>query len=105
MISHEIRNPLSAVMHCVEDIEDAIKEKASVNLDAIHEALETIDICISHQQHIVRAGEIIYVYAKAAANIAIFTGRRCSRVFKTRLCPAHLGATAMSTESTAQRFT
>ena len=27
MISHEIRNPLSAMVHCVEDINDALKEK------------------------------------------------------------------------------
>lgn len=69
MISHEIRNPLSAVMHCVEDVEDAIKDKESINLDAIREAIETIDICISHQQHIVSAEMTIYMLARAAANV------------------------------------
>lgn len=27
MISHEIRNPLSAILHCTEDIIEAIREK------------------------------------------------------------------------------
>lgn len=54
MISHEIRNPLSAILHCTEDIADATnKSKSNVDLDAIHEAVETIELCISHQRNIV----------------------------------------------------
>jgi signal transduction histidine kinase/AmiR/NasT family two-component response regulator len=56
MISHEIRNPLTALVHCVEDINDALQEESSdgqVNTKQISEALETIDLCISHQKTIV----------------------------------------------------
>jgi signal transduction histidine kinase/AmiR/NasT family two-component response regulator len=56
MISHEIRNPLSALVHCVEDIHDALREEednGQVNTKQITEALETMDLCITHQKTIV----------------------------------------------------
>ncbi|KAF2213274.1 hypothetical protein CERZMDRAFT_121011 [Cercospora zeae-maydis SCOH1-5] len=55
MISHEIRNPLSAVLHCAEDIGDAIGDKASNEIDTklIAEAVETISLCVAHQKNIV----------------------------------------------------
>lgn len=56
MISHEIRNPLSAMVHCVEDINEALKEKEQtgfVDPEPIAEALDTINLCISHQKNIV----------------------------------------------------
>lgn len=56
MISHEIRNPLSALVHCVEDINDALREEeddGQVNTKQITEALETMNLCIMHQKTIV----------------------------------------------------
>ncbi|RMY26348.1 hypothetical protein D0867_00107 [Hortaea werneckii] len=53
MISHEIRNPLSAVLHCSEDIEEAIHDQKSVDVEAIRESVETINLCIQHQRNIV----------------------------------------------------
>ncbi|KAI0474893.1 two component histidine kinase 1 [Xylariaceae sp. FL0804] len=58
MISHEIRNPLSAILHCTEDIEEAIRpdrrdQDNKIQVHAIEEALESINMCISHQQNIV----------------------------------------------------
>ncbi|GAB7365779.1 hypothetical protein MBLNU230_g7114t1 [Neophaeotheca triangularis] len=55
MISHEIRNPLSAVLHCVEDIEEAVKTgvKEHTQISEILEATETINLCIAHQKNIV----------------------------------------------------
>ena len=54
MISHEIRNPLSAILHCIENIEDAVKQpKGEVDIDSIREATETIELCITHQRNIV----------------------------------------------------
>lgn len=55
MISHEIRNPLSAVLHCAEDVGDAIRDKSSdtIDLEMIQEAVETISLCVSHQKNIV----------------------------------------------------
>ncbi|KAM3423816.1 hypothetical protein BST61_g1215 [Cercospora zeina] len=55
MISHEIRNPLSAVLHCAEDIGDAIRDKGSdeIDTDLIGEAVETISLCVAHQKNIV----------------------------------------------------
>jgi signal transduction histidine kinase/AmiR/NasT family two-component response regulator len=56
MISHEIRNPLTALVHCVQDINDALQKESDdgqVNTKQIAESLETIDLCISHQKTIV----------------------------------------------------
>lgn len=53
MISHEIRNPLSAVLHCAEDIEEAIQDENRVDVAMIKESVETINLCIQHQQTIV----------------------------------------------------
>ncbi|KAI7721175.1 hypothetical protein KC353_g1578 [Hortaea werneckii] len=53
MISHEIRNPLSAVLHCSEDIEEAIHDQNNVDVKAIRESVETINLCIQHQRNIV----------------------------------------------------
>jgi signal transduction histidine kinase/CheY-like chemotaxis protein len=55
MISHEIRNPLSAVLHCAEDIIDAVRARQScdIELSDVIEAAETIILCVSHQKNIV----------------------------------------------------
>ncbi|SMR62958.1 unnamed protein product [Zymoseptoria tritici ST99CH_3D1] len=54
MISHEIRNPLSAVLHCAEDITDAISgDKTETDISMIREAVETIHLCVKHQKNIV----------------------------------------------------
>ncbi|CAG8904576.1 unnamed protein product [Penicillium egyptiacum] len=55
MISHEIRNPLSAIAHCTEDIQEAIynKKPDDISVTSITEAAETISLCIKHQKKIV----------------------------------------------------
>ncbi|KAK5749214.1 hypothetical protein LTS12_020725 [Elasticomyces elasticus] len=53
MISHEIRNPLSAVLHSNEDISEAISDEDHVDISAIKEAIDTINLCLQHQQNIV----------------------------------------------------
>jgi len=57
MISHEIRNPLSAVLHCAEDILDDVQygkaDATSIHVPDIVEAAETITLCVSHQKNIV----------------------------------------------------
>ncbi|CAI7638782.1 unnamed protein product [Penicillium bialowiezense] len=55
MISHEIRNPLSAILHCTEDIQEAVfnKKPDQISLMNITEAAETISLCITHQKKIV----------------------------------------------------
>jgi signal transduction histidine kinase/CheY-like chemotaxis protein len=55
MISHEIRNPLSAILHCTEDIQEAIynTKREDISLSNITEAAETISLCITHQKKIV----------------------------------------------------
>lgn len=54
MISHEIRNPLSAILHCTENIDEAVKQPdGKIDVDAIREAIETIELCITHQRNIV----------------------------------------------------
>jgi PAS domain S-box-containing protein len=59
MVSHEIRNPLSAVMHLAEEVKDVTRELGS-NYDGIGEqvseimdAADTILLCVSHQNTLV----------------------------------------------------
>ena len=73
MISHEIRNPLSAMVHCVEDINEALKEKEQtgvVDPEPIAEALETINLCISHQKNIV---DDVLSYSKLDSSMLALT--------------------------------
>lgn len=53
MISHEIRNPLSAVLHCAENILDAVQggeaKSDSVAVDEVVDAVHTIQLCVDHQ--------------------------------------------------------
>jgi signal transduction histidine kinase len=46
MISHEIRNPLSAMLHCTEDIDEAVSDPEDFDISSIKEAIETINVCI-----------------------------------------------------------
>lgn len=77
MISHEIRNPLSAMVHCVEDINEALKEKeqtGQVNSETIAEALDTINLCISHQKNIV---DDVLSYSKLDSSMLALTPKAC----------------------------
>lgn len=77
MISHEIRNPLSAMVHCVEDINEALKEKertGRVNPEPIAEALDTINLCISHQKNIV---DDVLSYSKLDSSMLALTPKAC----------------------------
>lgn len=75
MISHEIRNPLSAILHCTEDIDDAVKNgQTKVDLDAIHEAVETIQLCISHQRNIV---DDVLSFSKLDASMLSLSPKPC----------------------------
>jgi PAS domain S-box-containing protein len=59
MVSHEIRNPLSAVMHLAEEIRDVTKEIGAVHgdvkdqVDDVLDAADTILLCVSHQNTLV----------------------------------------------------
>ena len=59
MVSHEIRNPLSAVMHLAEEVKDVTREVASKHEDVkdqlsdILDAADTILLCVSHQNTLV----------------------------------------------------
>lgn len=59
MVSHEIRNPLSAVMHLAEEVKDVTREVCSRHegikdeLSDILDAADTILLCVSHQNTLV----------------------------------------------------
>ncbi|KAL1650665.1 hypothetical protein SLS61_005917 [Didymella pomorum] len=59
MVSHEIRNPLSAVMHLAEEVKDVTREIGSKHEDIkeqvsdIMDAADTILLCVSHQNTLV----------------------------------------------------
>ena len=59
MTSHEMRNPLSAILHCAEDIKSSLQnhyfhhaEDAQVIADCV-EAADTVMLCVQHQKTIV----------------------------------------------------
>lgn len=77
MISHEIRNPLSAMVHCVEDINEALKAKeqtGKIDSDSIAEALDTINLCIAHQKNIV---DDVLSYSKLDSSMLALTPKPC----------------------------
>lgn len=77
MISHEIRNPLSAMVHCVEDINEAIKtmeNTGKIDAEPIAEALDTINLCISHQKNIV---DDVLSYSKLDSSMLALTPKAC----------------------------
>lgn len=75
MISHEIRNPLSAILHCTEDIDDAM-DNADTKLDiaGVREATETIQLCITHQRHIV---DDVLAYSKLDSAMLSLNPKPC----------------------------
>ena len=75
MISHEIRNPLSAILHCTEDIADVVKKpKQGIDVGPIHEALDTIELCISHQRNIV---DDVLSFSKLDASMLSLDPKSC----------------------------
>lgn len=70
MISHEVRNPLSAILHCAEDIMDAVQDEApegaKEQMARIAEAAETINLCIAHQKKII---DDVLIYSKLDASM------------------------------------
>jgi signal transduction histidine kinase/ActR/RegA family two-component response regulator len=74
MISHEIRNPLSSVLHCTEDILEAMHgKKKEILVSAITEAAETINLCIAHQEKIVND---VLLFSKLDASMLTLSPRR-----------------------------
>jgi signal transduction histidine kinase/ActR/RegA family two-component response regulator len=75
MISHEIRNPLSAILHCTEDIQEAIcnKKPEEISIIDISEAAETISLCINHQKKIVND---VLTFSKLDASMLSLSPRK-----------------------------
>ncbi|KAK5798659.1 hypothetical protein VI817_004949 [Penicillium citrinum] len=70
MISHEVRNPLSATLHCAEDIMDIVQDgkqdDGEEKMAKIAEAAETINLCVAHQKKII---DDVLVYSKLDASM------------------------------------
>jgi len=75
MISHEIRNPLSAILHCTEDIIEALRDKDThtAPLLRVAESAETISLCISHQKKIL---DDVLTFSKIDASMLLLSPRR-----------------------------
>ncbi|KAJ5982723.1 hypothetical protein N7451_012823 [Penicillium sp. IBT 35674x] len=75
MISHEIRNPLSAILHCTEDIIEALRDQRShvIPLARVVESAETISLCISHQKKIL---DDVLTFSKIDASMLSLSPRR-----------------------------
>ncbi|KAF4764961.1 hypothetical protein HAV15_003274 [Penicillium sp. str.  len=75
MISHEVRNPLSAILHCTEDILEAVQNKESngVPVADIAQAAETISFCVAHQKKIV---DDVLTFSKLDASMLTLSPRK-----------------------------
>ncbi|OQD78065.1 hypothetical protein PENANT_c092G01627 [Penicillium antarcticum] len=75
MISHKVQNPPSAILHCTEDILEAVKDKQSsgVPVSDIAQAAETISFCIAHRKKIV---DDVLTFSKLDASMLTLSPRR-----------------------------
>ncbi|KAJ5973946.1 hypothetical protein N7481_011156 [Penicillium waksmanii] len=75
MISHEIRNPLSAILHCTEDIIEALRDKEThkIPLSCVAESAETISLCVAHQKKIL---DDVLTFSKIDASMLLLSPRR-----------------------------
>ncbi|KAJ5328749.1 hypothetical protein N7452_009139 [Penicillium brevicompactum] len=75
MISHEVRNPLSAILHCTEDILEAVQnqESSGVPVADIAQAVETISFCVAHQKKIV---DDVLTFSKLDASMLTLSPRK-----------------------------
>lgn len=74
MISHEIRNPLSAILHCTEDIIEAVKDKKADQIQTgdIIQAVDIINLCIMHQKKVV---DDVLLFSKLDASMLTLSPR------------------------------
>ncbi|PLB46563.1 putative sensory transduction histidine kinase [Aspergillus steynii IBT 23096] len=75
MISHEVRNPLSAILHCTEDILEAIhnRDKRDIDVPDIATAADTISLCVAHQKKII---DDVLTFSKLDASMLSLSPRR-----------------------------
>ncbi|RAL00065.1 uncharacterized protein BO80DRAFT_455926 [Aspergillus ibericus CBS 121593] len=75
MISHEVRNPLSAILHCTEDILEAVHQpdRWAAMRAQIAEAADTISLCVAHQKKII---DDVLTYSKLDASMLTLSPRR-----------------------------
>ncbi|KAA8642513.1 hypothetical protein EYZ11_011583 [Aspergillus tanneri] len=76
MISHEVRNPLSAILHCTEDILEAIHKKTEgegIDVAEIATAADTISFCVAHQKKII---DDVLTFSKLDASMLTLSPRR-----------------------------
>ncbi|PYI09299.1 histidine kinase G2 [Aspergillus sclerotiicarbonarius CBS 121057] len=74
MISHEVRNPLSAILHCTEDILEAVHQPhrwEAMRAD-IAQAADTISLCVAHQKKII---DDVLTYSKLDASMLTLSPR------------------------------
>lgn len=75
--SHEMRNPLSAILQCADDISSALDEQATLGslpsrstIDNCIDAAKTISLCAQHQKNIV---DDILTISKLDSNLLLIT--------------------------------
>lgn len=74
MISHEVRNPLSAILHCTEDILQLVQDSdgSQIPLADISQAAETISLCVAHQK---RIADDVLIFSKLDASMVTLSPR------------------------------
>lgn len=106
MISHEIRNPLSAVLHCAEEISQSVEtalsgfEKSAsgqrFHLESAIDATQTIIFCVQHQRRLV---DDILTLSKLDSDLIrldpvpvqpVQLIRRATSIFEKELKAAHI---------------
>lgn len=91
MVSHEIRNPLSAVLHLAEEVREVTKEIGSTHEDLkeqvadILDAADTILLCVSHQNTLV--DDILSFSKLDSMMLSLVPRRMCLAVYAAIPCP------------------
>ncbi|KAH9896271.1 aerobic respiration control sensor protein arcB [Xylariomycetidae sp. FL2044] len=96
--SHEMRNPLSAILQCADDIISTLEARRHTNttltradLEGCLEAAHTISLCVQHQKSIV---DDILTVSKLDANLLVITPtasqpiqlvQRAARIFEPEM--------------------
>jgi signal transduction histidine kinase len=89
MVSHEIRNPLSAVLHLAEEVKEVAQEIGNTYPDAkdqvsdLLDAADTILLCVSHQNTLV---DDILSFSKLDSMMLSLVPRRRSAFVCSREC-------------------
>ncbi|KAL1297626.1 hypothetical protein AAFC00_006183 [Neodothiora populina] len=98
MVSHEIRNPLSAILQLADGILTSVESQAGKTSEQVLDAAQTIVLCAHHQRKIV---DDVLVLSKLDSNLLVLSPdacrppdiiQKCLKMFESELSRAQIDA-------------